>query len=984
MSYVQAQLIIFICMLTHGQCLTSKFNSLENDKVIIIDQDGTSDLECCMYGNCYCSNLSLALEHIQDNTEIRIQSAVSLHNVVVFENVSNIKITSDSNATGTVRCDNQGGLVGKNINYIAIQGITWDSCSGISFKDVVHTVNFLNFVNFTLMLYGLGSVTINGSTFTHNDSSIDILTSPIIMYDSKLYSDSKSGSLVINTTNVSGTLLCSINVTISRAIYIVEDLALNVILAEAHFEFLGNSATFDGGANHQMSRYYYYLLKNTDIRINSAYVKTEFLNMDFHNVSSSPCYSYIYPAYKNSTVNVNIANISGGSLNFWLHDLHLSAIVYDCYGKRTGPVNASFQCCDDTNAFPYNCTIDSQVSSVTVTSKNTIVTCPDLNAITCKFSVISVTGSVESSDIYVIVQRFGHICDDIAHAYSDGICLPICLPYLPLHDYYCSQQSIVPGYWYDNGFRRFVASCPIGQYNYSFQRNLLYTPAAIFPDRNSQCNKHWGGLACGECNFSAGFIIKYDTTECVPKHECLTTSVTYSILILLAVSFSYWIIIISFIFVLLHFKFDITAGYAYGLLFYYSVLEQLVNDITSHLSRNLETSVGHHFHDHVVRDYEFMRLKVLPFLSSIGNLKPPFTGFMNLCFGNAETIDHLMLSYIHPLIVTFLVVVIFILARNFVLVARTIGRFVNSKSICILLLLSYSSVTYTSMQLLKSLPVFNSDGENTAIQAYWSPTVKYFHGRHLWYGIIAILCELIIGIGIPLVLIFQRYLIHCSNINFATRLKKHVIDQLKGCYKEEYYWFAAYYLICRQVLYGVNNLVDYFSRYWASNNSIIDTPYPKFTIMLTICILIMVMHTSFQPYKKKDLNILDGFILLSLIGLLLSALEVYKDKIIGVIFWFLPLLILINYLAYFTKLKYLIIPCSCAAIIIAVIFFGTYSNIFAILLLASSVIVSIAYIIYVLKCLFRRFCNTRPRYLAINEQNEVNENSNAEVSCYSY
>ena len=883
MSYMQPQFITFICMLSLGQCLTSKFISQENDRVIIIDQDGTSDLECCMYGNCHCSNLSLALEHIQDSTEIRIQSGIALYDAVVFGNVSNVKITGDSNPT--VRCDHQGGLVGKNINYIVIQGITWDSCNGITMLSFTHIhIIECNFMNFALTLHGLGSVNIDGSKFSHNDGNADVLASSIIIHVSKFYSDSKSGSLVIiNATNVSGTLLRSINVTIPGVIYIGEGSTLYVILNETSFEFLGNSAISDGVAvyvdlyyiydasvSHQLSSYYYHLLKNTrctcdlnnsaDIR-NRAYFNTDLLNIHFPNVnynypklnvSSSPC--YVYSAYKNSTVNVNVANISGGLLKFWLHDLHISVIIYDCYGNPMGPVNASFQCCDNTNTFPYNCTIDSQVSSVTVTSKNSIVKCPNLNSITCK---ISVTDLVKSSDIYVIVQRFGHTCDDIAHAYSDGICLPICLPYLPLQNYYCSQQSVLPGFWYDNGFRRFVAYCPIGHYNYSFQRDLLYTPAATFPNRNLQCSNNWGGLACGECNYSAGYAIKYDTTECVSVDECLTTSVIYSLLILFAVSLLYWIVIMSFIFVLLHFKFDITAGYAYGLLFYYSVLEQLVNDVITYLTQNLENSnnyIGHHFHDNTIHGYEFMRLKVLPFLSSIGILKPPFTEFMKLCFSEAKVIDHLVLGYIHPLIVTFLVVVIFILARNFVLVARTIGRFVNSKSVCILLLLSYSSVTYNSMQLLKPLPVFNSDDRNPAIQVYWSPTVKYFHDRHLWYGIIAILCELIIGIGIPLVLIFQRYLIRYSNVNFTTRIKKHVIDQLKGCYTEEYYWFSAYYLICRQVLYGVNNLVDYFAGYWSINNSISDTPYPKFTIMLTICILIMVYIFHFSHTKRKILT----------------------------------------------------------------------------------------------------------------------------------
>ena len=134
---MQPHFIMFISILTLGQCLTSKFPSQEDTGVIIIDQDGTSDVECCIYGKCLCSNLSLTLEHIQDGTEIRIQSSISLHNAVVFGNVSNVTITGDSNPT--VRCDHRGGLVGKNINYIVIQGITWDSCNGItmlSFTDI--------------------------------------------------------------------------------------------------------------------------------------------------------------------------------------------------------------------------------------------------------------------------------------------------------------------------------------------------------------------------------------------------------------------------------------------------------------------------------------------------------------------------------------------------------------------------------------------------------------------------------------------------------------------------------------------------------------------------------------------------------------------------------------------------------------------------------------------------------------------------------
>ena len=204
---MQPHFIIFIWILALGQCLTSKFSSQEDNGVIIIYQDGTSDLECCLYGKCHCSNLSLALEHIQDDTEIRIQSGISLHNTVVFGNVTNVTITGDSNPT--VRCDHRGGLVGKNINYIVIQGITWDGCNGIIMLSLtdVHIIecNFLNFIHFALTLHGLGSVNINGSTFSHNNGSIDVLAPSVTIYDSKFYADNNSAVLV-NAANSNNTM----------------------------------------------------------------------------------------------------------------------------------------------------------------------------------------------------------------------------------------------------------------------------------------------------------------------------------------------------------------------------------------------------------------------------------------------------------------------------------------------------------------------------------------------------------------------------------------------------------------------------------------------------------------------------------------------------------------------------------------------------------------------------------------------------------
>ena len=548
-----------------------------------------------MYGNCHCSNLSLALEHIQDNTEIRIQSVVFLHNVVVFENVSNVKITGNGNVT--VRCaDHQGGLVGKNINYIVIQGITWDTCNGMTMLTFTHVYimecKFLNFVNFALKLRGLGSVNIYSSVFFGNSSNVNVLAQYVAIHSSKFYGNSKRGPLVINATNIIGTLLHSINVTIERCefndilehcvhcigsasllptlsiissnftdnantavnvehcnvtlnnvtfynnvnennryindggairvyngtvnltgnvlfyynragnnggaiylkhsmfyafqgpvlfhnntaknggtIYIGEGAKLH---AETCIKYLGNNATSYGGAvyvdlhyindatvSHQLSSYYYNLLTSANCTCdfsntvnigNCAYFNENMLSPvildienDHHNFIALPC-SIDKSSINNSTVYVNATtdiNSTYDSLKFRLHDLHLTITLY-CWDNPVYPVNLSFQCCNSTIN---NCIMDTDSGSCVVTSINTHIECIDSETITCK-----VFTNNESTIIPVTVQRFGHICDDIAHVYLNGICLPVCSPSPYPSSQNCFEQDILPGYWYDNGF----------------------------------------------------------------------------------------------------------------------------------------------------------------------------------------------------------------------------------------------------------------------------------------------------------------------------------------------------------------------------------------------------------------------------------------------------------------------------------------------------------------------------------------------------
>ena len=132
--------------------------------------------------------------------------------------------------------------------------------------------------------------------------------------------------------------------------------------------------------------------------------------------------------------------------------------------------------------------------------------------------------------------------------------------------------------------------------------------------------------------------------------------------------------------------------------------------------------------------------------------------------------------------------------------------------------------------------------------AYSSPHIRYFHGRHAVYGVVAILCELIIVIGLPLLLLLEPFL--NRKINFI-RIKP-LLDQFQGYYKDKYRCFAAYYLICRQAIiltvYSLN--INYY-----------NTAF----YVQAICIIIAMIHVLIQPYQNGLLNALDGAVLLSMI-----------------------------------------------------------------------------------------------------------------------
>ena len=386
-----------------------------------------------------------------------------------------------------------------------------------------------------------------------------------------------------------------------------------------------------------------------------------------------------------------------------------------------------------------------------------------------------------------------------------------------------STSSIKRGYWFGSVTGKPTTTfCPINYCNFSCC-DIVNGYYHLSPLRNNQCKSHRSGVACGSC--TDGYTLSFDSTDCVHINNC-TTGHT---LLIVTVTLIYWIAVVIIVFVMMHYR--ISIGYLYAVTFYYSIVDVL-------LSQNLYVSPA-----------LFITVNIM---SSTAKLTPQFLG--QLCLAtNMSGIDQQFIHYIHPLAVSFILLIVSFLARC----SYRLSAFISKEIIpviCYLLLLSYTSLGTTSLLLLRALTFADVD----KVYTYLSPDIEYFHGRHLVYGITAILCTILIVIGLPLLLSLEPFL--NGKINF-TKIKP-LLDQFQGCYKDRYRCFAGYYMICRLVIIIIiisNSSIDFIDQY----------------LPIVTCSIIALLHLTVRPYADNMLNVLDGVI--SQLLVLVTVLPLFDD-----------------------------------------------------------------------------------------------------------
>ena len=333
---------------------------------------------------------------------------------------------------------------------------------------------------------------------------------------------------------------------------------------------------------------------------------------------------------------------------------------------------------------------------------------------------------------------------------------------------------------------------------------------------DDQCASNRGGILCSKCR--SGYYFTFQGVTCTQNCK----QVYPYIIILLA--FLFQLIIFVILLAVVRLKLETGSGFLYGPLLFLAVAGQL--------------PYGYYF--------KFKSLEiVVDIFTSLYLLDLEVLGQIPWCFGKFDPLLAQSFYYLGPLLVWIMLVILACISHC---CPRLVSKIQESpiQAICLLVMLSFWSLTNTNYRMLLPLKVGNE------YRADIHPETKYFHQWHILLVIVAIF--FLIVITVPFIIILGLSNIRTLYRKFRLYRLKPLLDEFQSCYHDNYRWYCVVYyitwlvyIVCSQYPYGAQ----------------------------IVLVLILTLHFVFQPYRRHLLNIIDMVLLLDLL-LLASLLQPSK------------------------------------------------------------------------------------------------------------
>ena len=801
----------------------------------------TLDVVSCIFSEN--NNGALTLDMNGNNNFVNLNEVLFVRNKGAYESQdAALHIMANINTMINIfHCDFDNNT-GNNIVHIAGQGVSLRS-------DVVVTINSSRFVNNqmgTALHISQLRLTFHNFTLFQNNSAV---TGTAIYADHNAFIAVTDDSLVHFVNNTAslrgGAIYSDLSNCYNKGIF------FSNFSNFSSFTFINNMARISGNS------IYFNIPESCNVQRDNtkndsvAYVPFKFKYVQAHNTVGSPIGTSPYK------INLCSAQCTVPEKDCFITEqkmlgqsIYFDATVCDYFNDIAEPVQLRIKC--------VNCTKYRLLDNEILISNNS----------SNKVSILAMNSYSDVASDTNITLKVSSVLPDNHKEFSATLSLTLTACYngfvfntvtQKCECYNSGSDNIVQckddraeiklGYWYGIIFKTYATLlCPINYCDFNHRtetRNNYYAlPRAV----DGQCSLHRTGTVCSDCKL--GYTLAYDSFDCVNVNQC---SPGMTVLVI-ALTFLYWIIIVAVLFVLTYYcGTQVSSGYFNGVIYFYSIVDVV-------LASNL-----------YITDGVFYAVAIL---SSFSKLNPQFLG--RLCFTKGlDAIDQQFIHYFHALCISFILIGIAIAAKYFKKVALYVNRCI-SRVTYLFLLLSYTSITSTSLQLLRGVQYDDNDG----VYVYLSPHIKYFTHQHAVYGTVALLCGLTVVIGLPLMLIAEPFLRKRANF----KKFKPLLNQFQGSYKDRYQWFAAYYLLCRLTIM----LIAYFG-----NRDHNDMVY----YIQTACVIIVMNLFCFHPYKNQLLNILDvAILLIMLLVVNLNNFTFTKSATAGLIYTLLliPLLLLLG------------------------------------------------------------------------------------------
>ena len=372
----------------------------------------------------------------------------------------------------------------------------------------------------------------------------------------------------------------------------------------------------------------------------------------------------------------------------------------------------------------------------------------------------------------------------------------------------------------------FTYFCPIGYCN----SNLSEQYYEYLKDQVCQNGRDQSSTLCGKCYDD--YSIAFGSEACVA--HCKYWNLFYFILI--------GAVLIVLVILIMLINVDFFTGYLNAWLYSYQVMNLLTPD-------------------------EFQFDSIIQFIIALSKFRL-YLYHNAFCLPEGwDDADKLMITYALPLFVILTVWLLSQLVKRYPQWCLSKRVRAPHRAICTIFVLCYASFTTISLEILQPATL----GSQTVL--FQNGSIPFFEGKHLVYGIIAILIIVIFVLPFPLILLFRPFLTRGLRPILNLNRWGPYFNAFQGCLKDQYRWCAAFYFICRL---GILLVFTY-----------LPDGEAKPLVLQCACILILVVFSSLRPYKEaRDvapgersyewINISDVAVLTTL--LLISVLSAPIDS----------------------------------------------------------------------------------------------------------